>query len=410
MNKTQHDARRSALAVVRELRDAGYVALLAGGCVRDMLLNRTPKDFDVVTDARPEQVQRVFPRAKAVGKQFGVMLVHRHGVNVDVATFRSDGPYGDGRRPDHVEFGSPAEDARRRDFTINGMFHDPTDQRLIDHVGGQADLQAKLIRTIGDPGRRFCEDHLRMLRAVRFAADLDFVIDPPTLEAIRENAGKLSRISAERIWMELERIIVAPSRARGWQLLRTSGLDRHLVDGWTWLPAQNDAVIARLAALPSRYCSAPLAIAALLYDRSAAQARRFGRRLRQSNECIKRVDFLVSQLPRARAEASLELADIKTYAAHPGCEDLLALLRADLCAQVDGEASIHERLAARIRAIDPAQAAPSPLLTGDDLLSAGISAGPRFSPVLKTVYRAQLNQQIHTADEAMSLARRLLSS
>ena len=248
-----------------------------------------------------------------------------------------------------------------------------------------------------------------MLRAVRFAADLDFLVDPPTLDAIRENASKLSRISAERIWMELERIIVAPSRARGWRLLRTSGLDRHLVADWEWSPAQSDAAIARLAALPPQCCSAPLAIAALLCDRSAAQARRFGRRLRQSNECIGRVDYLVIQLPRARAEASLELADIKTYAANQGCEDLLALLRADLCAQVDGDVSIHQRLAARIRAIDPANAAPSPLLTGDDLLAAGIAAGPRFSPVLKSVYWAQLNQEIHTADEAMSLARRLLS-
>ncbi len=408
MKRNRRDARQAALDIVRTLRDAGSVALFAGGCVRDLLLDRTPKDFDVVTDALPDEVQRAFPRSKAVGKQFGVILVRKFGHDVEVATFRTEGDYSDGRRPDHVEFTNDIEDARRRDFTVNGMFYDPVDERIIDYVGGRADLDARLIRTIGDPDQRFAEDHLRMLRAVRFASELDFAVDPPTLKAIRENAEKLTRISAERVWMELQRIITHPSRARGWELLRTSALDGHLVQGWNWSAAESGAITARVTALPPKVISPTLALAALLCHTPAPQAQRFGRSLRLSNDGIRQMVWLVAQLPRARAEASLELADIKTYAAHPGCDDLLALLKADLCADEGDDSVIHERVMARIRAIDPAAAAPPPLLTGDDLLAAGFASGPQFGPVLRAVYRAQLNEEIATRDDAMAMARGLM--
>lgn len=410
MKRNRRDARQAALDIVRTLRDAGFVALFAGGCVRDLLLERAPKDFDVVTDALPDEVQRAFPRAKAVGKQFGVILVRKFGHDVEVATFRTEGDYSDGRRPDHVEFTNDIEDARRRDFTINGMFYDPVDERIIDYVGGRADLDARLIRTIGDPDQRFAEDHLRMLRAVRFATELDFAIDPPTLEAIRESADKLRWISAERVWMELERIITHPSRARGWELLRASALDGHLVQGWNWPAAEYDAAAARLAALPPEVISPPLALAALLCDRPAPQAQRFGRSLRLSNDDVKQMVWLVAQLPGVRAEASLELADIKTYAAHPGCDDLLALLKADLYASEHHDPAIYERFTARIRAIDPVAAAPPPLLSGDDLLAAGFTSGPQFGPVLRAVYRAQLNEEIATRADAIAMARGLMGT
>ena len=215
----QRDARAAALDIIATLRSAGHIALLAGGCVRDLLLNRTPKDYDVVTDATPRRVKELFPRARQVGAKFGVMLVRRYRHDVEVATFRADGTYSDGRHPDQVTFGTEQEDAARRDFTVNGMFCDPAEERIIDHVGGREDLEAGVIRTIGVPAERFAEDHLRMLRAVRFASTLGFELAPETLAAIRQHAPKLELISAERIWQELVQILVGSARARGWTLL-----------------------------------------------------------------------------------------------------------------------------------------------------------------------------------------------
>jgi poly(A) polymerase len=206
---------KAALHVMDTLRGAGHQALLAGGCVRDLLLSRTPKDYDVATDAPPGRVLEFFPKARAVGAKFGVILVRKFGRDVEVATFRTEGPYSDGRRPDHVAFGSAEEDARRRDFTINGLFFDPAGQRVIDYVGGQDDLRRRILRTIGDPSERFAEDHLRMLRAVRLAARLEFTLEAQTRTEISRAAPLLSGISPERIWMELEQILTAPSRTAG---------------------------------------------------------------------------------------------------------------------------------------------------------------------------------------------------
>jgi hypothetical protein len=224
MNERRRTARDAAVAVVERLREAGFEALFAGGCVRDMLLDQEPQDYDVATNARPEEIRRLFPRGRLVGAQFGVVLVRRFGWDLEVATYRSDGTYSDGRRPDQVEFGSREEDAQRRDFTINGMFFDPLTEAVIDHVGGRADLDARLIRTIGAPEDRFAEDHLRMLRAVRFAARLGFDVEPPTMTAIQQHAAKLTAISAERIWSELEKILTGAARARGWRLLCEANL------------------------------------------------------------------------------------------------------------------------------------------------------------------------------------------
>src|SRR5678816_3290558 len=220
---------QTARSIVRRLREAGHVAYYAGGSVRDLLRGKAPKDIDVATDARPETIQKMFSRTYAVGAHFGVIVVLEHGFQFEVATFRSDGVYLDGRRPTEVHFATAKEDAARRDFTINGMFFDPEANEVVDFVNGRADLEARLIRAIGDPEQRFAEDRLRLLRAVRFATVLDFEIEPSTWEAVVRQAASINEISAERIREELVRIFTSPHRVRGWDLLDASGLMRSIL-------------------------------------------------------------------------------------------------------------------------------------------------------------------------------------
>src|SRR5205085_830344 len=220
---------QSAREIVRRLRAAGHVAYYAGGCVRDLLSGQPAKDFDVATDARPEVVQKIFPRTYAGGAHFGVIVVLENGFQFEVATFRSDDVYLDGRRPREVHFSSPEQDAERRDFTINGMFFDPAKNEVIDFVGGQNDLKVKLIRAIGDPAQRFAEDRLRMLRAIRFATVLEFEIEKETRSALQQNSASITEISAERIRDELVRVFLSPQRLRGWDLLDQSGLLRAIL-------------------------------------------------------------------------------------------------------------------------------------------------------------------------------------
>ncbi len=219
----------TARSLVDRLRAAGHIAYFAGGCVRDLLRGKIPKDIDIATDARPEEVQKLFTRTYAVGAHFGVIVVLENGFQFEVATFRSDGAYLDGRRPTEVHFSSAEEDARRRDFTINGLFFDPPNDAVIDFVGGRADLASRIIRAIGDPAQRFAEDRLRLLRAIRFASVLEFEIEPATWEAVVRAAPRISEISAERIREELVRILLSPQRVRGWDLLDSSGLMKHVL-------------------------------------------------------------------------------------------------------------------------------------------------------------------------------------
>src|SRR5216110_3760527 len=220
---------KTAREIAARLRENGHMAYFAGGCVRDMVRGLTPKDYDIATDARPEAVQKLFPRTYAVGAHFGVIIVLENGFQFEVATFRSDEGYIDGRHPSAVRFSSPEEDAKRRDFTINGMFYDPVAEKVIDFVGGRSDVAAKLVRAIGDPAQRFAEDRLRMLRAVRFATTLDYQIDPTTWDALIANAASINQISAERIRDELVRIFLSLNRVRGWDLLDSSGLMRAIL-------------------------------------------------------------------------------------------------------------------------------------------------------------------------------------
>ena len=224
--KTHTPMESTARDLARRLREQGHKAYFAGGCVRDLLRGQAPKDIDIATDARPEVVQKIFSRTYAVGAHFGVIVVLENGFQFEVATFRSDGAYLDGRRPVKVHFATAEEDAARRDFTINGMFFDPEKEEVIDFVGGRMDLEKRVIRAIGDPAQRFAEDRLRMLRAVRFATVLEFEIEPATWDAVRAQAASINEISAERIREELVRIFMSPQRIRGWDLLDASGLMR----------------------------------------------------------------------------------------------------------------------------------------------------------------------------------------
>lgn len=400
MKSAHHDAWDAALFVIRALREAGHAALLAGGCVRDRLLGRTPKDYDVATDARPQRVREIFPRARLVGAKFGVVLVRKFGHNIEVATFRADGRYSDGRHPDEVTFGTELDDARRRDFTINGLFLDPVADRLIDHIGGRDDLATRTIRTIGNPERRFAEDHLRMLRAVRLAARLDFRIEAATADAIRRLAPHLSAISPERIWMELEQILTEPTRTAGWSLLLTLGLRAHLSSSWPTNVALDALVGQRLAFLPDQAVDAPLALAAALTDLSPPGAREVCRSFRLSNRMTNRTKRLLRSLPAVYNAAALELADFKTLLANEDWTPLLDLLRADLAARGRDPGPVDEALR-RAEAIAPQDVAPPPLLSGDDLVTLGVLPGPIMGDVLGGLYRAQLNEEVKTRDEAL---------
>jgi poly(A) polymerase len=216
--------KEAAVKIIRRLCSNGFEALLAGGCVRDMLLRRTASDYDIATNAHPEDVTKIFKRTLKVGAKFGVVIVFIEDSHVEVATFRTETGYADGRHPAVVQFADAAEDAGRRDFTINGMFYDPVKKKVIDYVDGRADLKKKLIRTIGSPAERFSEDYLRMLRAVRFSTQLRFAIEPQTFSAICSNSKHIAKISGERIAMELESILVSPNRSAGGTLFSETGL------------------------------------------------------------------------------------------------------------------------------------------------------------------------------------------
>jgi poly(A) polymerase len=397
----------AAKSIVGKLRQHGAVAYFAGGCVRDQLLGLHPKDHDVATDATPRQVCRLFRRTKEVGAQFGVVLVAIDEHQIEVATFRTEGPYLDGRRPESVEFTSAEVDAQRRDFTINGMFYDPFEDRVVDYVGGQLDLAAGLIRCIGDPRRRFEEDHLRLLRAVRFAARLGFQIEPQTYTAIRNAAPKLEGISPERVRMELEQILLSPSRARGWGLMMETGLIHHLAPSARWSDEGARRTGRILSSIPDDG-SLPLVLAAPLCGFAGETVTAICRELRCSNQVTKAVAFLVESIERALHGNRLELADVKTLLATGLFDDLCALAVGVAGAQNRNPSPI-ELLRARASQVPAEAIAPPPLVSGDDLKALGIPPGPIYSCVLHRVYRAQLNEIVTGRADAVAMAQSLLN-
>ncbi|TWU06779.1 tRNA nucleotidyltransferase/poly(A) polymerase [Symmachiella macrocystis] len=433
-NMTTSNTRREfALYVARELHEAGYQALWAGGCVRDALLGREPSDYDVATNARPDEVRKVFGRHRTVpvGASFGVMLVTapRSEDNVEVATFRKEGPYLDGRRPDSVQYCTPEEDARRRDFTINGMFYDPLKNEVLDFVGGQEDLRLGIVRAIGDAHHRITEDKLRMLRAVRIAATLEFTLDPATAAAIAEMATEIAVVSVERIFHELARMLVCPRRVRALESLRELGLLRMILP--EIIPNLNEVDSAehwgrtlRMLAGHSEM-SFELAFAILLREvptqqgrendspaaRDAARAEvveQICRRLKLSNQQTERICWLVQQQHVLRDAPQLPLHALKRLLVKPGAKELLMLNRvAAVAAEVDLTAV---EFTERFYEETPAdELNPPELINGGDLIAAGLSPGPGFKEILDSIRDRQLDVEITTREAALTVVNQLIT-
>jgi putative nucleotidyltransferase with HDIG domain len=423
--------------VVRRLQQAGHQAVLAGGCVRDLLLGRAPQDYDVATSARPAEVEALFEESETVGRRFGVCQVHLDGRVYEVATFRREWGYSDGRHPDGVEFCDGEEDARRRDFTVNAMFYDPVRQELTDYVGGLADLRGGLIRAVGDPEARFREDHLRLLRAVRFAVRMGFAIEADTRSAIERMAALSVQVSAERLREELRLILTGPRPADALRLMDRLGMLRHVfpeleaAKGCEQPPnyhPEGDVFVHSLLALEKLPAGADfeLALGTLFHDIGKPQAVRNAqdgwafpnhweigariaegvcRRLKLSNQETERVGWLVRRHMYFMDAPRMKDSTLKKLFAEPGFEQLAELHRADALASWGNLDNYHYVLERR-RTMPPEVVEPPRLVTGDDLKTMGYSPGPLFRRVLETVRDAQLDGEVMTREQALELLQR----
>jgi len=429
---------KTAREIAARLRENDYIAYFAGGCVRDMVRGLTPKDYDIATGARPEAVQKLFPHTYAVGAHFGVIIVLENGFQFEVATFRSDEGYIDGRHPSAVRFSSPEEDAKRRDFTINGMFYDPVAEEVIDFVGGRADIAAKLVRAIGDPAERLAEDRLRMLRAVRFATVLDYKIDNGTWKALVANAPSINQISAERIRDELVRILTSPNRVRGWDLLDSSGLMRVIlpeIDAMKgclqpeqFHPEGDVFQHTRLMLqfLPEKV-SVPLVFSVLLHDVAkprtatvdetgrirfsghdrlgAEMTEEIMRRLRFSGAEIEATVEMVRQHMVFKDVPKMRVAKLKRFMARPTFEDELELHRVD-CEGSHRMLDNYEFLLRKREEFANEPVIPLPLVRGDDLIALGLKPGPKFGEILEAAETQQLEGKLRTREEALEWVKR----
>ena len=430
----------AARQIVERLRAAGHQALYAGGSVRDHLLGLPALDYDVATDAHPQEIMRMFPNHTAVGAKFGVVLVHLDGSHIEVATFRTDASYRDGRHPEAVRYAQHAEeDVRRRDFTINGLLMDPASGEILDYVGGRADLTAGVIRAIGDPERRFAEDRLRMLRAVRFAARLGFALEPATLAAIRRQAREILTISHERVRDELLKMLTEGHARRAFELLDTTGLlaavlpevsamkgveqppQYHpegdvwthtlmMLEGFDALPAPRSPVLGLGVLLhdvgkPPTFQRAPDRIR---FDRHASigarMAERMCERLRLSSAETAEVAALVEDHMKFTELPQMRESTRKRFLRRPGFDRHLALHRLD-CLKSHGDLGLYELARQQLAAMTPEEARPPRLLSGNDLIAMGYRPGPRFREMLEAVEDAQLEGRL--ADAAA--ARRFVS-
>ena len=436
-----------AAEIVATLRQRGYQSYLVGGCVRDLLLGRDPKDYDVSTSATPAQVMSMFPETYAVGVQFGVVLVpvawEEEGIGsqqstVEVATFRSDIGYSDGRHPDEVRFSDdPREDVERRDFTINGMMLDPLSGEVLDFVGGREDLKAGIVRTIGDPERRFAEDKLRMLRAVRFAARFEYPIEPTTFAAMKELAGEIAAVSRERVRDELTRMLTEGHARKAFLLLDESGLLRQVLPEISAMKGvqqpsefhpEGDVFVHTLLLLENLPSPCPMTLAwgALLHDvgkpatfRIAPDRIRFDghvevgvkiaeeicRRLRFSNDETEQILALVDNHMRFGHATRMKESTLKKFMRMTEFEQHMALHRAD-CLASHGNLATYEFLQTKQAEIPPETMRPAPLVTGDDLIAAGHAPGPKFRQILNAVEDAQLEGRLPSRDAALEFVRR----
>ena len=428
-----------ALRVVETLRRAGFQALLAGGCVRDLALGRVPKDWDVATDAGPEEVAALFEHTVPVGVQFGISVVVLDEGDYEVARFRRDGPYRDGRRPASIAPADAHADAQRRDFTINGLFYDSESGELLDYVGGQRDLDAKVIRAIGDPAARFAEDHLRLLRAVRFAARLGFTIDPATWDALCARAECIASVSAERIRDELTLLLTEGGAVRGLSLLDESGLLKVVLpevaamrgvpqeaefhpEGDVWTHVQ---LLFEYLDKPS----AELAWSALLHDIGkpatmvrAERIRFHGHdavganmaaaicgRLRMSNEARRVICTLVADHMRISHVRQMRPSTLMRLLREPHFSELLQLHRAD-CLASHGKLDLYEFCQEQLAELKKEHLRPPALLTGNDLIALGFAPGPLFREILAAVEDAQLEGQLDSYQAALRFVQRKFSA
>ncbi|MDP7032946.1 MAG: CCA tRNA nucleotidyltransferase [Planctomycetota bacterium] len=401
-----------AVSIIDRLVRAGYRALFCGGCVRDSLLGREPKDFDIVTSAPPQAVESLFSRTHAVGRKFGIVVVLEAGGSYEVATFRRDGEYGDGRRPDSVSFGTEIEDAKRRDFTINGLFMDPHSGEVFDHVGGGDDLRNCLVRTIGDPCGRFREDHLRLLRAVRFAAQLDFRIEKDTRRAMVEEAACLKNISRERIGDELERILTGPRPGLGGRLLSETGLLKEILPSMGELSSSSlEQTLGRLEEMePGTDLAVGLGALVLDLERIGANVERALKSLRRSTRVIQEVVWMVSQERMLCRYRELTLAQKKRFLRQDEIEKVMQLFRLDSEQQkeprspLDASLKCCQRDRARFEA-DGVGLFPSVPVNGEDLAGMGIPPGPRYREILDAVEDRVLEGNLYSREEAISWIR-----
>ncbi|HEY1799402.1 MAG TPA: CCA tRNA nucleotidyltransferase [Terriglobales bacterium] len=467
----------SSISIIRTLREHGHQAYLVGGCVRDLLLGREPADYDVTTDATPKEVMRIFPQTYAVGEQFGVVLIplpktsfnfsqedktvisseaetsqsevsaqsrdlafpppNSKANTVEVATFRSDIGYTDGRHPDQVRFSkTPQEDVQRRDFTINGLLLDPISNEVLDYIGGRRDLEAQIIRTIGDPTQRFAEDKLRMLRAVRFAARFNYTIEPGTFRAIQQLAPQIHQVSRERVRDELTKMLTEGHARQALLLLSQSGLLKELlpeiekmkgVEQPPQFHPEGDVFIHALLLLEKlpHPCPPTLAWGALLHDvgkpptfRIAPDRIRFDghvevgvkmaeeicRRLRFSNDDTEQVLALVNNHMRFASVQQMKDSTFKKFVRMPRFDEHLALHRID-CLSSHGDLTSYNFIREKIASIPPEAVRPTPLITGEDLIAVGYPPGPRFKEILTAVEDAQLEGRLQSAQEALQFVR-----
>ena len=389
-----------AAEIVKTLRDKGYVAYFVGGCVRDMVMEIEPSDYDIATSARPEEVMDIFHRTEPIGARFGVVLVIHHGIPFEVATFRSDEAYVDGRRPTGVVFTDATEDVHRRDFTINGLLYDPIEQELIDYVGGQADIAARIVRAIGNPAKRFEEDKLRILRAIRFGARLGYSIEQETWNAVSRMAPSIHQVSAERIRDELVRILTEGEAARGVRMLEESGLLAELLPEISW----SYALERRLGMLAIG--GAPdFAMAVLLNDAAAQAAAQVVARLKFSSRQQGHVRTLVRGQVQFGRVRDMSVAELKRFMRRERFADHLELYR--LQATTDGESlQNHEFVVSMLTKWTAQDLDPEPLISGDDLITLGLEPGPSFKDILAQVEDEQLEGRLVDQASAIEFVRR----
>lgn len=443
MNPAEPSLREHATAIVLTLQQAGFAAYWVGGCVRDFLLKRQPSDYDIATSARPEQIERLFPRTLAVGRQFGVMVVVEKKHQFQVATFRAEADYRDGRHPEQVSFADARADALRRDFTVNGLFYDPVAQRLHDWVGGEADLRAKRIRTIGAPDERFAEDHLRLLRAVRFAAQLGFDLEHETLEAIGRLGKRIQTVSAERIRDELLKLFGPPHAARGLELLDQSGLLKHVLpelaptktceqspdfhpEGTVFvhlmlmlkhLTADADpllpwAVLLHDIAKPQTASRDPVTGSIHFYEHERIGAHLSEALLERLRFPRKQIDALVKAVRchmQFKDAPHMRKATLRRMLMRPTFPLELELHRLD-CLGSHGEMQIYHFLVEQSKQLQAQPELRPPLLTGDDLKELGMKPGPAMGKLLGELREKQLQDELATPSQARAWARKQIAT